>query len=565
MYNLLIGGAAGDGIETMSGLLEKTLKLEGFYLFSIRDFMSRVRCGHNYSKICFGINPIYAHRDELDGLVAFNEESVEIHSASLKKEAFILHDKAFSENKKKGIPINIQKLLDKSGSSRTMGTIYIGAILKLLGLGTACAEKVLQSSFSGKTLAVNQAALKLGYDAVEKQTESKIFPLKPVPETMLLTGSEAMALGALAGGIQFYSAYPMSPSTTLLDFFAKHSKEFCVGVEQGEDEIAVINMALGAAAAGAKAMVGTSGGGFSLMVEALGFAGIAEIPIVVANVMRPGPSTGLPTRTEQSDLSFVISASQGEFPRMVIAVREPADAFKQTSRAFSLAWKYQIPVILLSDQYLADSVATIPPLHVEHIASTDLENGSEGKESEYKRYKLTENGISPLKIFGKSNALVRIDSDEHDEKGVITEAANVRIEQMDKRLRKLEGIKQELEEPAYFGPEKPEILMVGFGSTAPAMREAVEKLNEKLKKTIGALCFGDVFPLPEKKLRRLSAQAKHVVNVEQNATGQLAMLIRTYTGIECGASILKYDGRQMSVDEIVNGIARLQLKNRQER
>ena len=557
-YNLLVGGAAGDGIETMSGVFERVLKSEGFYLFSMRDFMSRVRGGHNFVLLRFGTEPVYARRDALDALVVFNEESFDLHQKALAKTGFVLFDEGLGVRHKNGVSLPMKALAKQSGNPKTIGTVCIGALLKSFGFGLAKARAVLKASLPPKLVAVNLAALQLGYDAVGER-----YPLQTAQkawETMLLTGADAMALGALAGGLQFYSAYPMSPSTTLLDYFQKHGEDFRVGVEQAEDEIAAANMTIGAACAGARAMAGTSGGGFSLMVEALGFAGIAEVPVVFADIMRPGPSTGLPTRTEQSDLNFVIHASQGEFPRMVIAVRDHTDAFYQTARAFRLAWQYQVPVILLSDQYLADSAATIPPLDGDRAQkSAQLPEGTlqAGRVSgDYLRYEVTKSGVSPLRIPGKSDAQVRVDSDEHDERGVITESAAVRVAQVDKRARKQRLLEKELQEPTYHGPPSPELLLVGFGTTAPALREAAELLKDR---GVGVLCFGDVWPLPQKALLRLAAKAKHVVNVEQNATGQIAGLIRRETGVKCDASILKYDGRQMSVDDILAAVKKLKL------
>lgn len=563
MYNVLIGGAAGDGIETMAGVFEKILKQKGFYLFSMRDFMSRVRGGHNFALLRFGQSPVHAHRDKLDGLVVFNEDSYHRHKVRLRKNGFVLYDATLPLNIKNGVPLPMKELAGQAGNAKAIGTVCTGALLKLFGLSLDEADRVLRDALPEKILDANLAALQLGFDAATAHFAAK--PAKPVP-TMLVSGAEAMALGALAGGIRFYSAYPMSPSTTLLHFFSAHSEAFRIGVEQAEDEIAAVNMALGAAYAGAAAMAGTSGGGFSLMVEALGFAGMAEIPLVLADIMRPSPSTGLPTRTEQSDLAFVIHASQGDFPRMVIAVRDHEDAFYQTARAFRLAWQYQIPVILLSDQYLADSSTVIPPLDAErarqYAALPEGTIDAEKTNEEYHRYAVTQSGVSPLRIPGKSGALVRADSDEHDERGVITEAAEVRTAQVDKRARKLKALAGEQLEPTYYGPAKPETLLVGFGTTAPALAEAVKRLNKKSTHAVGALCFGDVYPLPTQTLRQMAKQARRVVNVEQNATGQLAALLRSEAGVHCDASLLKYDGRQLSVDEIVAGVCALPNKRR---
>jgi 2-oxoglutarate ferredoxin oxidoreductase subunit alpha len=325
-------------------------------------------------------------------------------------------------------------------------------------------------------------------------------------------------------------------------------------VEQAEDEIAAINMAIGASFAGTPAMTGTSGGGFCLKVEALGLSGMSEIPLVVVDVQRPGPVTGLPTRTEQSDLKFVISASQGEFPRMVIALRNHTDAFYQTARALDIAERYQIPVIILSDQYLGDSTASVEPYDLTKVKVIKPLEVPDVPEGEYLRFQYTESGISPRLIPGKTRNFVTADSDEHDEFGHITEDAEVRNQMMDKRMRKLESLKLELLEPEFAGDTECDTLFVGWGSTYGPIKEAIQLLNEEGNGTYGALLFGDIYPLPQKLLREKASKVSKIINIEQNATGQLADLIREQTGIRCQESILKYDGRQISGEEIVDRI-----------
>ena len=298
------------------------------------------------------------------------------------------------------------------------------------------------------------------------------------------------------------------------------------------------------------------------MVEAVGLSGIAEIPLVICDIQRPGPATGLPTRTEQSDLRFVISAAQGEFPRLVIALRDHEDAFKQTVRAFQIAERFRIPVILLSDQYLADTTATIEPFMLtKELADrdeNDIQNlsASTPKESAfdngYRNYKLTEDGISPRIYPGHSRYFAAADSDEHDELGHITESAEIRIQMMDKRLRKLEKLKLELMEPRFIGSPNCETLLIGWGSMQGPLQEAIALMEKEDPGKVSALVFGDIFPLPTEKLLSLAPLAKRMINVEQNATGQLAGLIRENTGFLCHNSILKYDGRQLSGEEIVS-------------
>ncbi|HZK39749.1 MAG TPA: 2-oxoacid:acceptor oxidoreductase subunit alpha [Clostridia bacterium] len=547
MYNLLIGGAAGQGVDTAAAILEKLLKKSGYNVFATSDFMSRIRGGHNFILLRFGTEVLMSHSDVLDGIIALNDETVEVHKDKLQPGGFIIGDSNLLTDDPRAVKIKMSDTAKELGNSRVASSVALGAVLKLFGENLDLVSSVLETFFKQQIVDINVKAFAAGYELVDNR-----FPRLhgKFSDWMTLSGSKAMSLGAVAAGLRFYSAYPMSPSTSLMENLAEFCKKTAIVVEQAEDEIAAINMAIGASFAGARAMTATSGGGFSLMVEALGLSGIAEIPLVAANFQRPGPATGLPTRTEQSDLKFVISASQGEFPRIVIALRNHTDSFYQTIRAFNLAEKYQIPVIILTDQYLADATATVEPYDLTCIENEKPAQEKTG-EGEYLRYKLTDDGISPRLIPGKSKNFVLIDSDEHDERGWITESAEMRVKMVDKRMSKLEKLQLELQEPEYVGADDCEILLVGWGSTYGPIAEAITRLNAE-NATYGALIFGDIFPLPKKLLTEKSAKAKQIVNVEQNATGQLADLIREQTGIACTSSILKYDGRQISADEVVN-------------
>lgn len=547
MYNILVGGAAGQGIDTTVANLEMLLKKAGYCVFTIRDFMSRVRGGHNFSVIRFGIEPIASHSNKLDGIIALDDETVELHKDKLHKDGFILCDTKLSTDNSKAIKLDMDKMAKELGNVRVSGSIAIGVVLKLFDIGLDHVEETMKVLVKEAYLDINLKAVRLGYESVDSRFE---FLSGKYSDYIILSGSEAVGLGALAAGLKFYSAYPMSPSTAVMEYLASKSVETDIVVEQAEDEIAGINMAIGASFAGARAMTGTSGGGFCLKVEGLGLSGIAEIPLVVIDVQRPGPATGLPTRTEQSDLKFVISASQGEFPRMVIALRNHKDAFYQTIRAFDIAERYQMPVIILSDQYLGDSTATIEPYDISGIQVAGPCTDEYG-EGEYLRYKITEDGISPRLLPGKTRNFVTADSDEHDEQGFIIESSEERIQMMDKRMRKLDKLYDELQEPEFIGEKTFDTLLVGWGSTYGPIVEAVQLLNQSEPGKYAALVFGDVFPLPKKLLEEKAKQASSIINIEQNATGQLGDLIREQTGIVCTSSILKYDGRQISGEEIL--------------
>ncbi|MDU4910072.1 2-oxoacid:acceptor oxidoreductase subunit alpha [Clostridium baratii] len=548
-YNILIGGSAGQGMDTVSDFLEKALKKKGFYVFSNKDYMSRVRGGHNYTQIRFRASePIYSHKNELDLILALDENTAISHIKNLKEDGKIIVDESIKFDDKRTLKLPLLKTATTLGISRGFTSVAAGAILKYFSLH-GDVDELFSKKLKEPIRSKNIEAIHLGYDLLDSKY---VLKGKELSNHILINGNNAIALGAIAGGLDFYSAYPMTPATSVMTYLSKKQKDVGIVVDQAEDEISAINFAIGASYAGARAMTGSSGGGFSLMVESLGFAGIAEIPLVVIDSQRPGPATGLPTRTEQSDLSFILTASHGEFPRIVLCARNAEDAFTQTIKALNLADKYQTVIFLLTDQYTADSNVTIPmyDLNKVKIERHILSEKDIVSSEEYKRYRVTESGISERLIPGKSkNQVVIVDSDEHTESGHITEDAEVRNAQMEKRFRKFTSIEDDLEEPEYFGDEAIDLLLVGWGSTYGALRDAVKLLNDKGIKT-GALSFGDIYPLPKKKLIDYKNKAKKIVNVEQNFTGQLGKLITQETGILMDSSILKYDGRQIIGSEI---------------
>lgn len=554
-HNILIGGAAGQGVETVSAIFERIIKRQGFEVFTIKDYMSRVRGGHNFIQIRFGIDKIYSHIDEIDGIIAMNAETIENHIDRLNSDGFIICDDEIDYKDTRILKLPLKQCAKDSGNIKAFGSVAIGSVLELFGIGESGIEKVFGEFFNEEIANQNIKAVESGRKLVSKKFDTSS---NRADSNILINGNEAVALGTLAAGCKFYSAYPMTPSTSIMNYLAAKMNDAEIVVEQAEDEIAAIIMSIGASYAGVRAMTGTSGGGFSLMVEGLGLSGMLEVPLVIAEVQRPGPTTGLPTRTEQSDLKFVISASQGEFPRMVIALRNPEDAFYQTARAFNIADKYQIPVILLSDQFLADSTTTLKPFDFNRIKNENFISSYEYSEDKpYKRYEITESGISPRLIPGKNPGVtVLVDSDEHDETGHITESASVRNDMTLKRMRKLELLKEDLQEPLFIGEEDCEILLIAWGSTWGPIKEAVNKLNEDKDKKYGALVFGDIWPLPTKLLLEKAKKSKKLINVEQNATGQLASIVSEVTGIFCDSSILKYDGRPMSSDYIYKELRR---------
>ncbi|WP_434642512.1 2-oxoacid:acceptor oxidoreductase subunit alpha [Thermoanaerobacterium thermosaccharolyticum] len=553
-YNVLIGGAAGQGIDTLSHIFGKTLKRCGLYVFSMKDYMSRVRGGHNFIQVRFSDKPLYSHDEKFDAIIALDSDTINLHAKSLKAGGKLILDRSLSDNDAY-MSFDFKEIAKECGNPRVAGTAAVGVLLKLFDIPLDISHTVLNDEFKGDVLNANLKAIDTGYNMVKQVFN---VPLEKKDDNIYISGNEAIALGAIAAGVKFYCGYPMTPSTSVMTYIAKKSRDAGIVVEQVEDEISAINMALGASYAGVRAMTGSSGGGFALMVEGISLAGITEIPIVITEVQRPGPATGFPTRTEQGDLRFIIHSGHGEFPKMVISLRSPEDAFYQTARAFNIADKYQIPVILVSDQYLADSGVTVKPfdftkIRIERHISGDeaLENGV------YKRYKLTESGISPRIIPGKvEGATVLIDSDEHDELGHITESQDMRVMMVNKRMKKLKLLKEEIQEPLFIGTENPDILITCWGSMYGPVKEAVDMLL-KDGLSVGALSFGDIWPFPTKLIKKYGKFAKMIIDVEQNATAQLDSLMRENALIKADEHILKYDGRMMSSKYIYDRISEI--------
>jgi len=546
-YNVLVGGKAGQGMDTFAGLLEKVLQRLGFNIYAHSDYMSLIRGGHNFIYVRFSDQELYSYSPNVDVIFALDDETVEIHKDQLKQGGIIIADENTAKDKDI-IHLPIAAVAGSLKNPKVANTVGLGAILSYFGLPIDLAMETVREQFDAEIAQVNVAAVKEGYALLE--AKYKLETRKN--EKILINGNQAVALGAIAAGVKFYCAYPMTPSTGVLNFIAQHADEFGIAVDQVEDEVAALNMALGASYAGVRAMTGSSGGGFSLMVEALSLAGITEVPIVLINVQRPGPATGFPTRTEQADLRFMIHAGHGEFPRMVIALRDAEDAFYQTARAFNLAEKYQIPVLLVSDQYLADSVVTKYPFDFSRIEIK--RNIAESVKGEYKRYQLTPDGVSPRIIPGKiPGQVVLVDSDEHDEWGNITESDEIRVKMVNKRLQKFVGLKQEVQEPWLIGADSPENLIVCWGSTYGAVKEAVGRLQAE-GFSVGALIFGDIWPFPTKLISELGRKAKRIIDVEQNATAQLDSLIRQEALLGSTDKILKYDGRPLSGEEVYRRI-----------
>jgi 2-oxoglutarate ferredoxin oxidoreductase subunit alpha len=566
--SIKIGGEAGQGVQSVSAMLARIFQRLGLYVFACQDKESRIRGGHNFVHIAAGPRPVYAPSKHLDMLICLDRPSIELHSEEVGEKGLVLFDGGMAADAPGGAKFFGLRLGDiakeTAGNAIMSNSVAVGAALAWTGVQFEPLAAQLKSVFAEKgddIVNKNIAAAKAGYDRASGQLENRFDLQLPgeKPDSILIQGAHAIALGAIAAGCSFISAYPMSPATAILEYFFARRDELGLVAMQAEDEIAAINMAIGASYAGVRAMTSTSGGGFSLMVEGLGLAGITETPVVIVNAQRPGPSTGLPTRTEQGDLEFVTYASQGEFPRVVLTPGTAGQAFRAMVRAFSLAEKYHIPVIVLVDQYMCDSIWTEQPfdLSAVEIDRGPLYAGAEGSDArDYRRYESdAENGVSPRAFPGDPRALVRADSDEHDERGLITEDAAVRRRQADKRMRKLGALRGESLPPALYGPEDYEELVVCWGTTLGAALPAVEKYRET-----GASCsllhVEQAWPPAKDALAQAMTRAKKNICVEMNAMGQLAHLIRAETGMSFDRKVLKYDGRPFLPEELAEELGR---------
>ncbi len=565
-YTIKIGGEAGQGIQTIGDTLAKVFSRAGYHVFTHQDYESRIRGGHNFFQIRFSDKPVMASRDSIDILVALDRESIEQHKNQLSENGQIIFDSSALKQKHEeqhffDIPF-VNLAIEHGGNKIMANTVAVGAVLGMLGMDLDILHEIIKGTFIKKGEAVitaNIASATAGHDfAIKKCLRCSFSAAQRAKPKMMITGIEAIGFGAIASGCRFYSAYPMTPSTGIMNYIAGREKEYGIIVEQAEDEIAAINMVLGASFAGVRAMTGTSGGGFALMVEGLSLAAMTETPIVIALGQRPGPATGFPTRTEQGELLFSLYTAHGEFPRVVFAPGTPEQAFYLTNKAFDLAEKYQIPAIVIFDQYLADSEWTDEGFDLRRIKFTDYRLRGEAFKnlSEYRRHAFTDSGVSPLGVPGDSRHLVVTDSDEHDEEGHIVEDADTRTKMVQKRLfKKIPLIAEEIDQPLVYGDSASEIVIVGWGSTYGVLKEAVDELSKDNK--IAMLHFSEIYPFPSiEKYDYLDIlkNAKLTICIENNATGQFASLVRAETGYEFKAKINRYDGRPFTLERLLGEI-----------
>jgi 2-oxoacid:acceptor oxidoreductase, alpha subunit len=554
---IVLSGEAGQGIQTIEALLTGLAKASGYGIFATKEYMSRVRGGINSTEIRIASKPPTARLDRIDLLVALAPAAIP-HLAGRIGERTAVLGEAGSVEHERLIDLPLSKAASEVGGAIYGGTVAVGAIAGLLGFDPAFCEREIGAVFASRgaeTQEKNLRALKAGFALAPGLAERIAIDLGPPeadPEDIMPSGAQAVALGAIAGGCNYVCAYPMSPGTSVLTTMAEYSKDFDILVEQVEDEIGVANMAVGAWYAGARALVTTSGGGFALMSEALSLAGMTETPFVAHIAQRPGPATGLPTRTEQGDLDLAIGAGHGDFLKIVLAPGDLAEGYELGKASMELADRFQSPVLLLTDQYFVDSYYSTKAFPLPAVAPENLVvSGGSG----YERYSLgSADGLSPRALPGLSAALVRADSDEHDEGGHITEDAEVRKAMVAKRLAKVAAAKAAAIPPRLYGGDSGgyATLIIGWGSTKGPILEALARLG---RKDLAFLHFPWVFPLPPQTAAYLG-RASRVVAVEGNATGQLARLVEAEAGRRVDERILKCDGFQFSVEELMERIGR---------
>jgi len=541
--SILIGGKAGDGIRQAGQTLARLLNRFGYRIFFYDDYPSLIRGGHNFSIIRASKKKILAHKEKVDLIVALNQDAVEKHKHRLNPGGVILYDSKKVEAQ--GVGVDFMGLVKElEGAPIMRNTAALGALAKVLNIEWPILEKVIKDTIE-KEVDLNLKIAQSAYNQVEKAG----FSIPNLNQKMLplVSGNEAIALGAVQGGLNMYIAYPMTPASAILHYLAEHEDDLGVVTIHPESEIGVALMALGAAYAGAKTMVGTSGGGFALMTEALSLSGQGEFPIVFVVSQRPGPSTGVPTYTMQGDLSFVIYSGHGEFAKLVLAPGDAEEAFYLTGLAMNLAWKFQIPCFVLSDKHLSESIFSFD-------ADPDKVKPEEpllwDGQGEYKRYLVTQNGISPLAFPGNPAAMVKATSYEHDEYGITTEESEQIVRMQQKRLRKKKTMEEELaryEQVKVYGDLESKTVLLCWGSTKGACIEAAEELGLKVVQPLV------LEPLPIESLKKVLSDADKIIDVEVNATGQLAKLLSAH-GICFDDMILRFDGRPFTVDSLLEKV-----------
>jgi 2-oxoglutarate/2-oxoacid ferredoxin oxidoreductase subunit alpha len=561
-----VGGQQGEGIESTGEIFAIALNRLGYYLYGYRHFSSRIKGGHTNNKIRVSTSQVRSISDDLDILVAFDQETIDVNYNELHSKGVIMADSKFNPKKPDDTEASMYavpftELATELGTSLMKNMVAIGATSAVLDLDIQVFEEVVHEIFGKKgeqVVAKNMEAIRAGYDYMKE----KLGDIQPMQlekadgkKRMFMIGNDAIALGALAGGCRFMSAYPITPASDIMEYLIKKLPQVGGAVIQTEDEIAACTMAIGANFGGVRALTASSGPGLALKMEAIGLSGMTEIPLVIVDTQRGGPSTGLPTKQEQSDLMAMIYGTHGEIPKIVLAPSTVQECFYDTAEAFNLAEEYQCPVIVLSDLQLSLGKQTVEPLELDkvEIRRGKLVTGdipANENNGYFKRYEVTEDGVSPRVIPGMKNGIHHVTGVEHAETGKPSESTSNRIAQMDKRFRKIENIRFNTPVHKYTPHEEPDVLVVGFNGTRGAIEEAIGRLeNDGMKVNHAQIRL--IHPFPSDEVLPLVQAAKKVIVVENNATGQLANIMKMNIGqADKITKHLKYDGNPFLPHEI---------------
>ena len=572
-----IGGEAGQGIATPGDILARIFARRGLNLNAYNAYQSIIRGGHTFLTIRASDGPVRSMGDRLDVLIPLNQDTMDRHMRLMTSGACVLFDvdKIKPGTPAAGVqlcPLPMKQLT--AGNKLAGNTVAIAATLQMLGVEFNGLEDALTRIFKRKgdaVIAENVGFARAGYDYAT--ANFKPFPFK-APNlgkgNAVLTGNMATAMGGIAAGVKFYAAYPMSPSTGVLMYMASHARQLGIMVRQVEDEIGVMNMVIGAAHTGCRAMCATSGGGFALMTEAIGMAGMIEAPVVCVDVQRAGPATGVPTKTEQGDLWQILGAGQGDYPRIIVAPQTQLDAFKIIPELFNLCDKFQCPGLVLNDLLISEGTASVDPKELDFKPKIDrgeliFPNGNGesnpyggANDNAYLRYKLTDSGISPRAVPGVPGHIHVAATDEHDEDGTLisdeyTNPTKRRL-MVEKRARKMEKVLEHIAPPKLVGPESAAVTLVGWGSTEGVILEAIEKLAAEEGIVANQLAIKWIVPFHTAEVTRILSRSKKIIIVENNFTGQFARYLRSETGIAAHGHIRKYDGEPFMPHHIVNAV-----------
>jgi len=565
-----VGGQAGDGIASIGESIARSFSRMGLHIYGLNAYQSVIRGGHVLFHARASEGQLYSQGDSADILYALDHQSVDVHAPILRHGGTVVFDPEKFHLTPNDIPSGLQLLpvptleIARKYTSQSIlqNAAGFGATAYLSGIPLEVAQKVLADSFgkkAGDVVTWNVGACADAYHFAEQQgaTHPKALTVQGAPK-LLMTGNQAIALGAAAAGLKFLVQYPMTPATSIMHWLAAHSRALGIVVKQSEDELASINMAVGASFSGVRSMTCSSGGGFALMTEGLGMAGMTEVPVVVVNAARAGPSTGLPTKTEQGDLNLLMGAGQGEWPRAVLAPSNPVEAFQLTAAAFDLAETYQTPVLILTDFHLAEAMEGVDREKIDFNRTIPSLFTVEPNGHDYKRYLDTESGVSPRALPGQPGLNHITLSDEHDEYGHdisdilvgLPNSVAVREKMMEKRMRKLKGLAKDAPQPFFEGPAHAPLTFVAWGSPVGAVRDAMGVLHEKGQAT-NLLRFPTLYPLNPDVVRAMFAQTEKTLLVEGNYSGQFGHLLRAETGIELPHTFLKYDGEPFYPHQIV--------------